>query len=155
MKGFTFIELLVTLGVAMLIFTGIVAGYNKFTDTTRIQQVALSFKNDLRLAQNKAVTGEKPLGLPCDELLGYQLSFTASSYSVKVQCNPPQNNAPEKKVDLPKPVTFSPVPSSLLFKVLANGVNINAVTTFTFVSASLKYEMQINPQGIISDIGFQ
>lgn len=154
MRGFTLIEILVTLIITMLIFVGTVAGYSRFTDLAKMKQVAATLKNDMRVAQNDALSGIKPLNVSCGSLDGYVFSFTANSYSYQAQCD----GAPagrETKVVLPTPVTFSPIPSAVLFDVLTHGVNVNADTTITLTNGNRNYALKLTPLGDIVDLGFQ
>ena len=155
-EGFTFIELMVTVGLTMFLFYGIAASYTQFTDDSRLRQAALTFKNDLRFAQSKATSGQKPINIACDELTGYQVSFTAGTYSVQAQCNPVQSLAPVITVTFANAVTFYPVPSrSLTFGVLTRGVNIDSAAAFTLVRGNRKYLITVTPQGDIIDGGLQ
>jgi len=154
-SGFTFIELLITVGLTMFLFSGMVAGYNRFTDVSRLKQAALSFKNDLRLAQTKAIAGQKPINLPCTKLVGYEVSFTESSYSIRVLCNPSQPSAPLSTVTLSSKVKFSSFPSPVTFGVLTQGVRSNTVIPFILESGGRTYEIRLTPQGEIVDVGLQ
>lgn len=155
MKGFTFIEILVTIAITMLLFSGTAASYSRFTDESRLKQAALTVKNDLRLAQNKAISGEKPLNMSCDQLIGYVVTFTDKSYSVQAQCNPNQVNAPIKTVSLGNTVSFVPVPAPITFGVLTQGVNISSDETITLSGANKTYKFTLSPQGEITDLGIQ
>lgn len=154
MKGFTLIELLVTIIITVLVFTGIVAGYTRFTDTARIKQTAATLKNDLRVIQNKALSGVKPIGASCDQLDGYLMTFTVTTYSYQARCDSgPAGRA--TAVALPSNMTFSPVPPQLLFRVLTHGVNVNSDVTMTIVISPRSYALKLTPQGDIIDLGFQ
>lgn len=163
-QGFTFIELLITVAITMFLFSGIIAGYNRFTAVTRVKQAALTLKNDLRLAQTKAQNGQKPIQVPCDELTGYQVAFSVThptpttnitTYSIQAQCNPSEPLVPSTTITLPALVTFSPVPPPILFGVLTRGANISSDLTITLMSGSMKYDMKVTPQGDIIEVGFE
>ena len=155
MKGFTFIELIITVGIIIFLFMSLVAGYNRFTDVALLKQAALTLKNNLRLAQSKAISGSKPLGLPCDQLIGYKLAFTQTTYTIQALCNPSQPLASTTTITLTGNVSFSPVPSPVTFRVLTQGVDIAVDSTFTLIRGSKKYRLTLTPQGEISDVGLQ
>ena len=88
-----------------------------------IPQAAQELKVNLRLAQTRAFSGEKPVG--CTILDGYQVSFSAGppdSYSIQAMCSGVLVGG-AKVFSLPATVTFAPLPSSIFFKVLALGAN--------------------------------
>lgn len=153
MKGFTLIELIVTVGVVLLIAGGVVANYNNYTDNQRVRQAALTLKNDLRFVQARAFSAEKPTG-GCSELVGYVISFTNTNYSIQSQCieGPVGSIA---TVNLPTGITFFPIPSSLTFRVLTRGIANDNPVTITLVGRMKQYRLQINPKGDINDLGFQ
>lgn len=118
--AFTLIELLVVISIIGILFTIGMAAYNEFNRGQILSQAAKNFKNDLRLAQSKASSGEKPAGC-IGTLSGYQVTFTANSYTLNALC---PNTVLVKTTPLPQNVTFSPVPTTpILFKVLAQGVS--------------------------------
>lgn len=171
MKGFTFIEIMVTTAIAIFLFTGVISAYNTFTETSRLRQAALNIKSDLRIAQNKAIAGEKPLnlkdlGLTCDQLLGYQLSFSnifqpdgsyRGRYTVQAKCNPDQPQASVTTTDLPSGISFGPaaVPGPILFQVLTQGVDSDSDITIALKGGSKSYTITVTPQGTIIDNGIQ
>lgn len=129
--GFTLIELLVGISVITILFTISVAKYNEFNRRQILVQAAQELKSNLRLAQSKALAGEKPSGWcanPGQSLEGWRLSFDGSSaYSIKAVCTG-DLEASFKTVTLPSSVTRLSG-TSVLFKVLAQGVE--AETSFT------------------------
>lgn len=169
MKGFTFIEIMVTTAIAIFLFTGVISAYNTFTESSRLRQAALNLKNDLRAAQNKAISGEKPinlraLGVTCDELVGYQITFInelqangamLGKYTVKAKCNPDQPQASETTFTLPQSVSFDTVPDPLVFRVLTRGVDTNTDIKITLKSGGKTYLLTVSPQGDITDGGIK
>ncbi len=123
--AFTLIELLVVVSIIGILFGVGISAYNQFNRRQILVQAAKTLKGDLRLAQSMALAGEKPVdsaGQPLctGSLTDYQVSFTENTYDISAIC---PNTVLVKSVSLPQNVTFSPVPTPILFKVLAQGVN--------------------------------
>ena len=148
-KGFTLLEIMVALTLAMLLTGGVIAGYTQFTNNQKIKQTANTLKNNLRFVQSKARIGEKPPVVTCASLLGYRVTFTATSYSYVIECSPGASGATATEIELPASVTFSPVPDPLLFRVLDHGVDIDSTLIITLISGSLEAEVEIDPKGEI------
>lgn len=119
--GFTLIELLVGLTIIGLTFG---FGYVNFRDYSRRQYltgVATGLKADLRLAQEKAFSGEIPEG--CIGLSAYRVEISAVGYEILADC---AGDIPVKTVSLPAGVTASATLNPVSFKILGNGTNIPA-----------------------------
>ena len=91
-KGFTLIELMVTISIIGILFTIGMAGYTRFNRSQTLVQAALELRNDLRLTQDKALVGEKPSGWCTGEdenMEGYRLVFAGDgqSYSIRPRCS--------------------------------------------------------------------
>lgn len=121
--GFTIIELLIAISIMALLFGIGVAKYVSFNQGQIIKQAAQKLKSDLRVAANKAITGEKN---GCGTLDGYQISFTGGQYLIAAACSGGTFIA-VNTISLPSGVTFNPLPSSVFFKVLGQGVS-SAIT---------------------------
>ena len=74
MKGFTLIEILVAVGIAMVIVGGVIVNYNAYNDTQKVKQVAQTLKNNLRFAQAQALAGRKPTS-GCTTLVGFTVTL--------------------------------------------------------------------------------
>jgi type II secretion system protein H len=86
-SGFTLIEVLVVATVIGLL-TGVgIASYNRFNEKQRVQQAAMTFATELRVAQKRANAGEKPVGCLGD-LEFYAITTTNSSntYTLSTNC---------------------------------------------------------------------
>lgn len=124
-KGFTLIELLLAVSFIGILTAIGLASYNNYNQTQILKQAASDLKSNLRLAQNRAIAGEKPTG--CGVLDGYQVSFTAANYTVQALCS----GSPLGTVstfNLPAGVSLTSPPSPVLFKVLGLGTNIPSFT---------------------------
>lgn len=151
MKGFTLIEILVAVGIAMLVVGGVIVNYNAYNDTQNLKQAAQTLKNNLRFAQAQALAGRKPTS-GCTTLIGFTVTFASGSYTIQAQCT--DGSAGEvKTTTLPAGVSVSPAPSALTFQV-ARG-SIAAAATMTLTSATKSYIVTVSENGDITDGGFQ
>lgn len=80
-SGFTFIELLVGVGILGIITSIGVASYNNFNDQRVVEKAAAELKTNLRLVQSKAMNNEKDLTV-CGEapLLGWYANLANQTY---------------------------------------------------------------------------
>lgn len=147
--GFTIIELLVAMSITLLLAGGVVAAFNNFNDNQRVQQGAITLKSNLRFAQNKAISGEKPTG--CGTLTGYTVTFAATSYAMQAVCD----GVPTGGIvtfSLPAGIAFSPTPSAISFTVL-NG-RAGGSSTITLSGLYKSFTVQVAADGTISTSGF-
>lgn len=156
-RGFTLIEIIVSVVIIMTI-TGIgVAGYSNFNTTQRVKQAALTLRNNLHLAQTKATsasTSSSPSlcnGDPTvDMLLGYQVSFQSDSYEMVALCsNGPVESTRTPPITLPSGISFNPLPSSILFKALSQGIDTNT-NIILFLNGDTRYQVSVDVGGTIS-----
>ncbi len=146
--GFTFIELLVSVAIVMVVTGGIVANYNTYNDTQKARNAILTVKNNLRLIQSRAYNGDKPAS-GCSELKGYQVTFAANLYSMQASCT--EGLAGEgKTVTLESGLAFSPVPSTILFGVLSRGIASDV--TITVTGASQSFQFRVMRSGDMSEV---
>lgn len=155
MKGFTLIELLVTMGLVLLASGGAIVNYNNFNENQKIKQGALTLKNNLRLIQNKAQSGQKPFGVACTTLRGYQVTFNSSSrsYSWQAVCDPQGNVGETALASLPSGVIFESVPASLTYRVLTQGTDSDAIITLKGMGK--RFSLAISRGGDITELGFE
>lgn len=123
-KGFTLVEILVTISIMGLLLTTGLVYYQDFNRRQILNQAVKDLSSDLRLAQSRALAGEKPLGW-CDgegeTLVGYRLEFvTETEYQLLAICSSSELQV-TKTVELPSNV-IGPNGTGVLFKVLAQGV---------------------------------
>lgn len=151
-QGFTLIELLIAMSISMLVGGLLLANYTRYNKNQQLKQAALTLKNNLRLAQNKASAGQKPTGI-CSELIGYQITFTDNTtYQTQALCTEGATGE-SVTVTLPTGITFLVVPSPITFGVLARGVSSDV--TFTLTNGSKNYVIMLSRSGDINDNGFQ
>lgn len=131
-KGYTLIELLVVITVGIIIFSVGIAGYREFSRRQALTGISKQLKANLRLAQQLALTGQKPEGLNCTKLDGYTFSrLSATEYQLIANCS--NANHVIKDVELPQDTTLSA--GSVIFKVLGQGTNLSAPLTFTIANS--------------------
>ena len=150
MKGFTLIELLISISIMAILVTGAVSNYNRYNSHEKIQQTALNLQNDLRYAQNQAVSGVKPSG--CTTLVGYEVRFLSSTqYSSQADCQPEGLVSPASTVTLSNGVVIVGSPSDILFGVLSRGtLTADTNIIFTDSSSSYYYEVTVSQSGNIN-----
>ncbi len=134
--GFTLIELLVVITITSTLFAIGIAAYNNFNKGQILTQTANTLKNDLRLVQSKASSGEKDATICSGKTLdGWYMSFANSSYSIFGKCGGVSFST--KSVNLPSGISFNPLPSSnpIQFVLLARGTSVDVIT-ITLLSTS-------------------
>lgn len=146
--GFTLIELLVSVAIIMVITGGVIVNYNTYNDAQKTRQAALTVKNNLRFAQSRSYNGEKPAS-GCTVLLGYQVNFAATAYTVQANCTEGLAGAAQSYT-LETGITFSPVPSTITFRVLSRGIDTD--TTIKAVGSSKSYQFQVARSGDMSEV---
>lgn len=136
--GYTLIEILVSLTIIGLLFG---FGYVSFRDFARRQSIsgaAKTLQGDLRLAQQQALSGQKPES-GCTTLSGISFTVVSSgfggSYEVHAVCGGAPVDPPIKTVVLPGDIAIDSSPATFQFNVLGNGNSIpadsSAVVTLT------------------------
>lgn len=146
--GYTLIELLITLTIVGLLFG---FGFVNFRDYSRRQHlasVATAIKGDLRLAQEKALSGEMPTG--CTNLAGYDFNTSPNSYQILANC---VADVVVKTVALPADITASATYGTVSFKVLGSGTSLpaggQAVITLTQIETGQTKTVTVTAGGEI------
>ena len=129
-KGFTLIEIIVTISfIGLFLATGLVY-YQNFNRRQILNQAAKDLSSNLRLAQSRTLAGEKPqdwCNAEDETLVGYRLEFSSETeYQLMAVCSSSEIHV-TKIVKLPNNLV-GPSGSSVLFKVLAQGAE--AETSF-------------------------
>lgn len=128
-RAFTLIEILVSMTIVGFLFS---FGYASFRDFSRRQALAGVVKQvqgDLRLAQQKALSGEKPAGCtappPVKTLNAYNFyRSTEDTYKIQADCTV-VGVVDVKTVTLPAGAKIlTPSPNPIKFNVLSRGTNI-------------------------------
>jgi len=133
--GFSLVELLIAASILGLLTTFGLARFHQFNRRQIFDQAVQELKNNLRFAQEKALAGEKPSDwCTAGHLQGYQLKFnTSSNYLIEAICSDDEISARQvKSIPLLDPVSGPIDEASVLFKVLAQGVDEEKTFTLSF-----------------------
>lgn len=147
-KGYTLVELLVGISIVVVVFAVGFVSYREFSRRQSLTGVTKQLVGDLRLAQQLALTGQKPTTGSCTTLVGYVISRTSStSYHLIADCS----NADYviKTIDMPIDTTISA--GNVTFKVLGQGTDRTSPLTFTITNTSTGISQDITV-GIGGDI---
>ena len=151
LRGFSLIELMVVIGLFGLAASVITASYVSFERTQRSKSAALQLKGDIRLVQNKAISGDKgPVGSLCQPantttLEGWyiQVSTGDDFYTIAGDCQDLTLASGEKDfesrtIKLPQGMTISKLsygsgmsattvayPAAIFFRPLNRGVSFH------------------------------
>jgi len=147
-NGFTLIELLVSVAIIIVMTGGVIVNYNTYNDSQRTRQAVLTVKNNLRFAQSRAYNGEKPTS-GCTELIGYQVSFTATTYTVQAKCSGGLAGA-AGDFSLDSGISLSPVPAAITFGVLSRGIDTD--TAIIAVGSGKSYQFLVSRSGDMSEV---
>lgn len=138
-KGYTLIELLVAISIISIVFMIGYASFREFSRRQALVGVVKKVTSDLRLIQQFSLTGEKPTTGTCTELEGYSFVPGSGSYTLVANCS----NADRiiKTANLETGVTI--VGSSIQFKVLGQGTNLDSDTVLTISHSTVGQNAEI------------
>lgn len=135
--AYTLIELLVGISIVAIVFGVGFVSYREFSRRQSLTGITKQLVGDLRLAQQLALTGQKPTGEVCTTLIGYIIARTSpTSYKLTADCS--NDDFLIKTVDMPADTTISvnTLISSVTFKVLGQGTSLSSPLTFTITNSS-------------------
>lgn len=128
-RGFTLIELLITLALISILTAAVLNSFNEILNEQKRTQASAQVKNDLRSAQNRALSG-----INQETYSGWGLLFTEGSntYNLCGRIGGPEANCH----DLPQPVTLTlpqgvviqDAPAYVVFQIIT-GENLIPATT--------------------------
>lgn len=148
-KGFTLIEIMVSLGILTTIGGMGIAAYNSFDSVQRVKQATLTLENNLRYAQASALSSLVP-DPACTRLDGYVFrAENATTYKIQGRCD--SGDYSLRTVTLPPGASLiGPFPFEIIFQVLTRGV-INAGTvTVQNYDGTKKFDITVDATGSIS-----
>lgn len=152
-SGFSLIELLVVIAIMVLMTNVSLVGYNRFQERQAVKSAALQLATDLRLTQQKALSGEKPSGwcsAVSDHLRGWRLAFnSATTYQLIGVCDSGTTTI-DRTVTLPNSVA-GPSGASTEFLALT-GASREAVEFLlerTISSGTVSFRVQVNKAGAV------
>jgi len=132
-KGYTLIEMLVTLMIMGILFSVGYAGFRDFSRRQYVTNAVNQVKANLRLAQQKAISGEKHCTNPNETLNGYLFNVTnPSTYTIASACS--GGDVVINSYTIPEGVSMSVTGTNpILFRSVAQGTNLGAEgATITF-----------------------
>jgi len=149
--GYTLIEILVGMSIIGLIFS---FGYLSYRDFARRQSLASSvrrLKADLSLAQEKALSGEKPSSIACSgdgALNGYDF-YAASNSTYIIQANCVGGLVDDKIVQVSDEIILEADPRRFMFKVIGKGTDLTSSATITLIQSATgdKHEITVSSEG--------
>lgn len=124
-SGFSLIELLVVMLIMGVLLTIGLTSYNNYAKSQMVRNAALELKNDLRFAQNQALSGVKYESCGSNPMVGWyvRLVVGASNYTINVRCSG-TTGIIKKTVKLPDGVTVKSISAGqdIMFKPLSGVV---------------------------------
>ncbi len=160
-RGFTLIEVLVSLSILFIIITTTFVGFKSFNQNQKLNSSVDNLKNILNEAKSSSLsqairTTSAQCATSTKTLYGNKIVFTSSTYEIQEVCKDSAGtlfhySITGKLTTLPSGITLSPVPSSFIFKVQAEGGGIDqaGIQTITLVSGSTNRQVMVTSGGII------
>ena len=153
--GFTLIEVLISVFIISLLTGLTIAGYGTFNKKQIVKTAAYQLAGNLRLAQQKAISGEKPAGSPgcTGDLQSWKVFIRSDSYYLVASCS---DSSPSSSpvVYFPPNVTSSISGVEIVeFTVLTGAVSGGEGTytlTGNFSGTSYSNTIEITPSGGIN-----
>lgn len=138
-KGFTIVELVISIMIMGIIFSLGFANYRDFQRRQQLESAVRLVKGDLRYAQELAIAGRKPAepaGNPCEttSLEGYLFDrLTNTTYQVVARCGG-GDVVVKGPQQLPVNIQIGGFGggNEVLFRVLGRGVDRSGTTTISF-----------------------
>ncbi len=147
--GYTLFELIISIAIISIVFGLAIAAYNTFNKRERLRQAGLNLKANLRFAQTKSLSAEKPSS-GCTTFSGMQVSFTSNTYSIVHVCT---EGAVGTSIDttLPSDITFSPTPTTFTFLPLTRSTSLQSGQSLVLTNGLASYTLVVSGGGDISD----
>jgi len=148
--GFTLIELMIVMVITVFLIGGGIAAYTNFNERQTVKSAGTQLYNDLRFAQSKASSQEKPAGCGQGAFEGYVLDFTGTSYVIDALCGGSLVDAGISRT-LPLGVVKQSGDDSTSFFSLGRGSTANTICLSGF---GRFYTVAVSASGEIEDTGF-
>ncbi len=161
-QGFTLIELIVVVAVILIISVVTLLNYNSYTDRQRVRQAGLTLRSDLRLAQTKATSGQKPF--VCDDtatLISYEVTFSSDCagkgpcYMIQPVCMREgvavDTQTEVSIITLPSGVAFQSSYPPIQFLSVTGATDLDADRSIVLTGAGVTYTVNVSRAGSISD----
>lgn len=147
--GFTLVEIILVIGIISIIVTGSYAALTHFSRQQKINTAYENLKNDLNEAKSNA--SSQVVKNCTDTLVGYQISFAASSYTLQEVCQPsvgPETPSNIKTISVPG-ITLNSTPAIIKFLILTGKVESSGNVTISNADLGQSKTINISSQGVI------
>jgi len=131
--GYTFVELLVGIGIVTTIFLVGYASFREFSRRQALSGLVKKITSDMRAIQQNSLTGQKPNGVLCSTLAGYSFVSLGNGYRLVANCS--NANHIIKTENFDTGVSLSA--GQAMFKVLGQGTDLDAEIVFTLTNTIL------------------
>jgi len=143
-KGFTFIELLVVIGITIFISGFIIASYNSSAPKKNVDREVKKLVAVLEIARKSASAGALSSNPSCAAYSGFRVSvpqLSAKSYQLELCCDDKcaSPTTVQTQTFSDSNISFTSAPQSVLFAPLNAGVTINP--------AGARYSLKQNQTG--------
>ncbi len=156
-KGFTLIEILVSMAIILLLSVGSLVGFSQFSKRQNLNISVDVLKNTLNEAKAKS-QAQVVMTTQCKQsgriLVGYQVSFNTSTdpdtYTLEEVCTSRAATLSQevKKITLPKDVEFNSPPSTPVRFLLYPGT-VNSSAVISLKSGTRSRTVDVDSAGII------
>ena len=157
--GFTLIELVIVIALLGIISSVISLNYSQITRRQNVKQEGLTLKQNLRLVQSKAKSGDRGECPASAMLYGWRVQFIPSSgdqpASIRYQPVCPESTfeEPVVEVDFKPGLSFNPInPGEIYFRPLNLPV-VNAPISIAITNGEYECIVSVEITGEISDEG--
>lgn len=159
LKGFTLIEILVSMAIILLLSVGSLVGFSQFSKRQSLNITSDTLRNSLNEAKAKS-QAQVVVTTQCKQsgriLVGYQIRFNTAtdpdSYTLEEVCTSGAAtlNPVVKTVSLSKDVEFnSPPATPLRFLIYPGTINSATAITINLRSGTRNHAIEVDPAGII------
>jgi len=153
-KGFTLVELLVSISLIMLVSGISIAGWTNFRASRALENNGLELTIFLRETKSKAVNGEKPIGASCDFLESYQVEQTVSglrTFSVCINSLGNQVSGPAEETNISSSsLSIASTGFPINFKSLEGSIESEATFDLSHDRTSMSGTITISQAGEIT-----
>lgn len=152
--GFTLVELLVVVTIFIIVLAMGIASFSRFNRRERLKQTAQTLKTNLRFTQTKSISSMKPAS-GCTTYLGIRVTFAATNYSTRAECDPEGLVGSTETFPLPTGITFLAAPTNFTFLSQTNTMNSDTDQTITLTNGTELYGLVVSTNAQVNEEGFQ